>query len=168
MRQIAKLSARAVRRLIPVGFWWSEATPDLPHPRKFVDSEWNSAERQAVIHYLESAYQTPVYYRGFSWCRFGCQGPNGSQDHTDRTFVFPEGFVHYIREHSVRPDDRFLEHVRSLNFRIPELRRSRLSSWLRRLGQGTAGLSRAPLNKLLKLPAAGFSQSVGLARLESW
>src|SRR5262245_12174601 len=131
-RQTANLSARELRRLIPVGYWWSEETPYLPHPHNFIALEWDATERQAAIRYLESAYKTSDY-RGFSWCRLGCQGMNGNQDHTDGTFIFPEGFVHYVREHHIRPDERFLEHARSLNFRMPDLRRSRLSLLLRRL-----------------------------------
>jgi hypothetical protein len=120
MRRTADLSDRAIRRLVPIGFWWSEHAPDLPHPRSFIDLEWDSTERRAVLYYLESAYRTPYICCGWSQCRF-CQKPNGTRDHTDGTFIFPEGLVHYIRKHSVRPEERFLEYMRSLNFRMADL-----------------------------------------------
>jgi hypothetical protein len=121
LRCTADLSDEAVRQLTRVGFWWSEQTPDLPHPRDYVDLKWNPTERQGVVHYLESAYHTPFVSCGWSWCRFGCQGWNGTRNLTDGTYLFPEGFVHYVRDHFVRPDEPFLDHVRALNLRMPEL-----------------------------------------------
>ena len=93
MRRIADLSHADLRRLIPIGFWRSEDRPELPHPRQFVSSGWCSELLPDI----------------------------GTEDLTDGTFLFPEGLAHYVRVHSVRPDQRFLEHMRSLEFRVPRL-----------------------------------------------
>ena len=54
---------------------------------------------------------------GPSWRRFGC----GREDLTGGTFLFPEGLAHCLRGHSVPPDQRSLEQMRSLEFRVPRL-----------------------------------------------
>jgi hypothetical protein len=45
----------------------------------------------------------------------------GSQDLTDGTWLYPEGFVHYLRHHRVKPPADFLEHLRRNNFELPIL-----------------------------------------------
>lgn len=97
---------------------------DLPDPRTLIDAQWDPQERQRVVEYLEQAYGTPWHYMGFSWCRFRCGIPDsamGSGERTDGTWLFPEGYVHYVREHGVKPSERFLTHVRRVGFRIPAL-----------------------------------------------
>src|SRR5688572_28369204 len=92
-------------RLKPVGFWCSELEPELPHPRDFVDADWDPNERKKVIHYLKSAYEFRRY-RGFSWCRMSCTGiPRdiGSRDLTDGVWIFPQGLAHYVRLHQLKP-----------------------------------------------------------------
>jgi hypothetical protein len=107
-----------------VGYWRSPEQPDLPHPGDFVDASWDAAERRKVIEYLDDAYQTPMFSFGPSWCRMGCAGiPKdiGTQDLTDGVWLFPEGLVHYVRHHAVRPPEAFLEHLRGRDFRHADL-----------------------------------------------
>ena len=111
-------------KLKRVGFWRSEREPFLPDPKTFVDESWDASERQGVIAYLESSYYMPVAQGGPSWCRFGCSPrPTdiGTQDLTDGTWLFPEGLVHYLRSHAVKPPAEFLEHIRRSDYRVPEL-----------------------------------------------
>ncbi len=120
----ADLSDSQLARLKRVGFWWSPDEPDLPHPRDDVDPSWDRVERDRVIAYLESCYQPPYMYFGYSWCRLGCpDAPDdiGTQDRTDGTWVFPEGLVHYVRHHDLKPPAEFLDHVRGLDFTVPRL-----------------------------------------------
>ena len=109
-----------------VGYWQSEDQPDLPHPRDFVDPTWDEEERAKVVAYLDDAY----YVRGamgYSWCRMGCPETldglreMGNKDFTDGLWVFPEGLVHYVKKHSVKPDPSFLEHIRKNEYKIPVL-----------------------------------------------
>lgn len=54
--------------------------------------------------------QSVVEYKGYSACRV-CGLRNGSMEYRltmgDTTFVWPEGYIHYIRDHGVRPDPDF-------------------------------------------------------------
>jgi len=82
-----------------------------PDVRKFVSRNWNAEERQVVAEYVEDQRFRSAVYFGSSRCRF-CGKENGVADFTDKTYVWPEGFGHYLREHSVRPPLEFVAHVR--------------------------------------------------------
>ena len=124
MHRIADISLEQLANLKRVGFWKSDREPSLPDPRTLVDPAWDSGERGRVIAYLDSSYYVPVAQGGPSWCRFGCSprpADIGTQDLTDGTWVFPEGLVHYLRTHGVRPPDDFLTHIRERGFRVTGL-----------------------------------------------
>jgi len=124
VRKTADLSGAEIRALKQVGFWWSEERPDLPHPRDAVDPDWFDSEGEQLLSYLEQAHHLPYAYFGFSWCRLGCPdipADIGTQDLTDGTYLFPEGLMHYVRVHAVRPPHEFLEHVRAQGYRAPKL-----------------------------------------------
>jgi hypothetical protein len=124
MRRTANIPLEQLAKLKRVGFWRSDREPSLPDPKMLVDQRWDTAERERVIAYLDASYYVPVAQAGPSWCRFGCSPrPRdiGTQDLTDGTWVFPEGFVHYLRSHGVKPQPEFLEHIREHGFRVAEL-----------------------------------------------
>jgi len=117
-----RLIRRPPRPLKRFGYWWSPEEPELPHPRDYVDASWGAGERQSVVAYLTNAYY--LYpWMGFSWCRLGCPDSTymGAWDMTDGTWLFPEGLVHYVAHHGVKPREEFLEDVRRAGFRMPEL-----------------------------------------------
>lgn len=121
MHLTADITMEHLARLKRVGFWRSDKEPSLPDPRTLVDQAWDIGERDRMIAYLENSYFIPVAQGGPSWCRFGCSPRPldiGTQDLTDGTWVFPEGFVHYVRSHGVKPPVEFLEHVRQRHFRV--------------------------------------------------
>jgi hypothetical protein len=123
-KQLAEMRLSEIDLLPRVGFWWSPDEPDLPHPRDFVDESWDESERRRVIEYLETSYLVPYVACGLSWCRMGCPGVPadiGSQDLTDGTWLYPEGFVHYLRHHRVKPPANFLEHLLRNRFEMPIL-----------------------------------------------
>jgi len=82
----------------------------LPIPSDYVDQNWDYKERLAVMDHLESGKEYEAW-KGYSSCRFGCIHDNGSVDFTDGTYVWPEGFVHYIQVHGVKPPQEFIDHV---------------------------------------------------------
>jgi hypothetical protein len=109
-----------------VGYWRSDPFSDLPHPKDYVDSQWNSEERLKVMQYLEAGY-TLAQCMGPSWCRMGCENIwMGSHDFTDGTWVYPEGYVHYLDIHGVRPPDEFLEHIRVNDYSMPVFSEDRI------------------------------------------
>jgi hypothetical protein len=100
-----------------IGYWKSDDRPDLPDPADFVDTQWDDHERDMVAWYFESAPRLRTY-GGPSTCRI-CGVENGSGMHSDGTYLWPEGFAHYIGEHNVRPPVELLQPVWQ---RIRELR----------------------------------------------
>jgi hypothetical protein len=124
VRILASMLMSQFERMPRVGYWGSPQEPGLPHPADFVDASWDSAERQKVIEYLEGSYQIPMFSCGPSWCRMGCAGhPRdiGTEDLTDGVWIYPEGLVHYVRHHGVRPPQAFLDHLRGRDFRHADL-----------------------------------------------
>jgi hypothetical protein len=110
-----------IQNLKRVGFWWSPEEPKLPHPREYIDQSWDSLERDRAISYLEQSYHLTRFSLGYSWCRFGCKSKSemGNGECTDGVWLFPEGFLHYVRHHAVIPPHEFLAHMRKMNFRVP-------------------------------------------------
>ena len=49
--------------------------------------------------------------------------------------MYPESLQHYISEHAVKPPEEFLEHLRALDFQVPQLP-SALPRLLRLLSDG--------------------------------
>lgn len=92
-----------------VGFWRSDARPDLPDPAALVDPEWSGWERDELVYYL-SGGSCGRAYMGYSICRI-CGERNGSGELTDGTYLWPEGLRHYVAEHNVRLPAEFVAHA---------------------------------------------------------
>jgi hypothetical protein len=104
--------------LVRLGYWLGADAPGWPDPRSFVDQDWDSDERDEVTSYVRRGL-VARRYMGPSLCRL-CGTPVGSLELSDGTFIWPEGFAHYISEHSVRPPQRFLEHIREQTTELEE------------------------------------------------
>jgi hypothetical protein len=89
----------------------SRALGVTPYPpvERFIDLAWNPRERAAVLAYVRNGRVCESYF-GWSDCRL-CGAENGSRDLTDGTYVWPEGFGHYIEKHAVKPPSDFVHHV---------------------------------------------------------
>lgn len=98
-------------RLRAIGFWRSvkDERPTLPDPRDFVDPDWDARERETVVDYLRAGRRVRPQM-GSSRCRL-CGSSSGSAEQTDGTYLWPEGYAHYVSEHAVRPPREFVEHV---------------------------------------------------------
>jgi len=117
------------RRLLLMGYWRTEeeeeeggGEPAWPHPRDFIDDSWDVEERDRVITYVDSAYIL-CGWLGPAPCRLGCPDftyDMGNHDLTDGTWLFPEGYAHYLRHHGLKPDEAFLAHVRRMGYRVPD------------------------------------------------
>jgi hypothetical protein len=98
-----------------VGYWRDEEDPRAPDPRKQTDL-WNEVERARVIKHLRRG-KRHAGWMGYSWCRFECgiaDSKMGSSDLTDGVWIWPEGFVHYVEKHNVKPDQKFVDYVMRL------------------------------------------------------
>lgn len=82
----------------------------LPKPQDYIDDTWDVTERELVINYLENV-KVVEHWRGYSYCRFGCDTNMGTTCKSDGSYTFPEGFIHYLKEHSVKPPQQFINHV---------------------------------------------------------
>ncbi len=103
-----------------IGYWASSGDPEadayfqkgleLPWPEDFIWSNWNEDVRAVVSEHLKNG-KPVAQWRGSSACRFGCDLNNGYQDLSDGTYVWPEGFAHYVEAHNVKPPQEFIRHV---------------------------------------------------------
>ncbi len=101
-----------------IGFWVDEDDDfdeNLPHPREFVDENWDPRERAVVLDYLQNGNEYMACL-GCSWCRFRCgiaDSEMGSKTLSDGAYIWPEGYPHYIEHHNVKPPEDFLNHVKA-------------------------------------------------------
>ena len=103
------------------GFWYSKYEPHLPMP---VASGWTSAEAQSFAEKLTKveAKAERMGYMGLSTCRlcpnFGNSAPpfgkmNGSREFNLEEWTWPEGLMHYIVSHDLKPSAEFVAFIES-------------------------------------------------------
>ena len=120
-----EIEVKWARRLNRIGYWSHGESPGREtedqffiHPNRLVDSNWELECRDQIIQYLKSA-PSVWHYRGLSLCRFGC-GQNGSGEHSDGEWCWPEGLAHYVEQHHVKLPDDFVTHMRQNAFTVPK------------------------------------------------
>lgn len=90
-----------------VGFWLSGecGTEEVASE---VDPDWEKTpEYTAVVKFCMKPDST-ISYRGWSNCRVcGCR--NGNQEYHREGFIFPQGYLHYVMEHNVKPPQPFID-----------------------------------------------------------
>lgn len=94
-----------------VGFWESDEEPMTK-----VDFGWDPAERALVAEYLKKG-EVANRWLGSAYCRMGCMNGRmwsemGSRDFTDGTWIWPEGYPHYLEVHGVKPPESFVKWVK--------------------------------------------------------
>ena len=99
------------------GFWRKndEQESDLPSPVPSdvpVDSTF-LASLMSVQNRLRSSFQFRDY-DGRSKCRL-CGQQNGSGEYVTQKFVWPEGYLHYMRVHNVSPNPEFVWYITQLD-----------------------------------------------------
>ena len=110
---------------VQVGYWrsreyqkeaetiWGKqysAPSDLPWPIDLVDHQWHGTyEWVAVMDYLHLRPPRVDHTFGLSTCRI-CKSENGSDTHCDGAYYWPEGYIHYVRDHHVKPPQDFIDH----------------------------------------------------------
>jgi hypothetical protein len=92
-----------------IGYWKAEFRDGYPAPQWIADQA-EASDSQRVAAYLESGWAAS-WSPGLSWCRFGC-GYCGASELSDGVWLWPDGLVHYVREHHVALPAEFIVHVR--------------------------------------------------------
>lgn len=95
-----------------IGYWAERqgALSGLPWPGDLIDLNWDRTERTAVVEYLKAGNKGPMEF-GYAPCRLCDKPDNGGCDMSDGVWTWPEGYVHYVQEHGVKPPDEFIQHA---------------------------------------------------------
>lgn len=117
---------------IVIGYWAEQGKPDSPYPdpHELIDPDQPREERFAVVDYLTRGLVARAYL-GRSRCRICGDPKNGHLELTDGTFLWPEGLVHYVRDHNVRLPTAFVEHILQQDDRLHSRRDDRAEWWRR-------------------------------------
>ncbi|MES2641304.1 MAG: hypothetical protein V4850_17570 [Myxococcota bacterium] len=95
--------------LLLIGLRKERLADQFPFPME-IEGPLDADVRAAVANHLASG-AVAERYRGHSHCRYGCAGDLGHDDLSDGTWVWPEGFAHYVQHHGVLVPPAFLAHV---------------------------------------------------------
>lgn len=96
-----------------IGFWASSHEPGLPAPVGVPTKAVNQDEFCHKFEQLQKYCDKLMNYeqfRGFSYCRI-CNMANGSRTYYYSNWAWPQGLLHYIREHNVRMPLEFIQFV---------------------------------------------------------
>lgn len=94
-----------------IGYWHRDpkyGSISMPHPGHFIVPDWDPEQKEKVAQYLRNG-KTLISWRGPSSCRLCFTHVDGYRCFTDGEWVWPEGLVHYIEEHNVRPPQDFID-----------------------------------------------------------
>jgi hypothetical protein len=115
--------------------YWEDDVPGLGAVDA-VDANWDDAEeKQMVTMYLQRAFASTTdedtdntnnkphndcdigaprvlkSWRGLASCRI-CDEILGNTCHGDANYNWPDGYLHYLEQHQVKPPQHFIDHVR--------------------------------------------------------
>lgn len=103
-----------------IGYWHDEGRGSAQNA---VEEGWDPNEREMVLNYLKLASKDKddgndkdvphvlQQWRGLAFCRI-CEEMIGNSCNGDSKYNWPEGYAHYIEKHSVKPPQKFIDHVR--------------------------------------------------------
>lgn len=101
------------------GYWWSEREPQFPKPehsnipfenKDKVIEKLKDLQINRLKEFQGNRRVSITHFKGFSICRC-CKQSNGSGEYSHKNWKWPEGLLHYIEAHNVRPSDDFLKEV---------------------------------------------------------
>jgi len=100
--------------LIEVGFWrrYQDASIDPSDSRPWPEHSVQRTSHEIVMSYLESGFMESIEF-GYAQCRLcgACEPALGCLSLTDGKYVWPEGLVHYLREHHIMLPAEFKAHA---------------------------------------------------------
>jgi hypothetical protein len=96
------------------GFWYSKDEPNLPKPKQMREtSEWVSRGKPRKFFILLSRVERKARCKGCkgsSICRI-CKNRNGSCTFFYKNWEWPDGLMHYIKNHNVKPSREFIQFI---------------------------------------------------------
>ncbi|WLQ13282.1 hypothetical protein O5O45_26500 [Hahella aquimaris] len=105
-----------------IGFW-SDRYEDGVTPT-YLCGELHSDLKAKVIGYLKNGVRG-MSFLGYARCRFECEDSEtnvlGSADLTDGKWIWPEGLYHYVEKHDLLLPRKFIDHLVSIDFVLPEI-----------------------------------------------
>lgn len=101
--------------------YWKDIKYNSYDSKRFsipIANSWNVTEeyKKIVIEAIETVYNNGYVtsYHGDSYCRI-CDVNNGSSESKvefgDVSFVIPSGYIHYLKKHNVKPDERLMKYI---------------------------------------------------------
>ena len=112
-------------------YWYGTDEESKKYPMP-VENSWNDTpeRKEEFLKKLRAllSKSSAIHYKGFSTCRL-CGKVNGSQEFEVRTelmtFYIPEGYLHYLTDHNVQPDEDLYgillgENLTNTNLQSPE------------------------------------------------
>uniref|UniRef100_A0A6M3L0S4 Uncharacterized protein n=1 Tax=viral metagenome TaxID=1070528 RepID=A0A6M3L0S4_9ZZZZ len=103
---------------IKEGFWYGKKEPNLPFPKTSDDKKWMNKKIKFIrkLERIEDIIESSINigkissYKGFSKCRI-CKQKVGSREFEFKNWIWPEGFLHYIEKHNIKPTDDFIKFI---------------------------------------------------------
>jgi hypothetical protein len=93
------------------GFWKNKDNPNLPFPIANNEKWIGQDEFVEKLKEIEKSL-SKTDYRGWSTCRLcKIKTMNGIGEYRCNIWLWPEGFLHYVEKHNVRPSLAFQEFV---------------------------------------------------------
>ena len=86
------------------GYWRASYAPELPMPTP--DVEWPERDEFLAKLTMVERLAREFHTKGWSNCRV-CGDMNGSVEYALDGWRWPEGLVHYLSDHGVRPTPDF-------------------------------------------------------------
>ena len=97
-----------------VGYWSNPRQPETniyptPIPQ---DKHWKGQKLfcDALMKIQNDPKTRRESYKGSAICRI-CQKQNGSSEFSTSNWRWPEGFLHYIKDHNIKPEQEFTDWV---------------------------------------------------------
>lgn len=113
------------------GFWYSKSKKHLPMPietKTPVCNEWV----QKLTSVIYSRFTTSMGFMGYSHCRLCDKWCNGSHTYLivykHIECAFPQGLLHYYRDHNVQPDPWFVNFINMI-YKKENIKASKKTTW---------------------------------------
>jgi len=103
------------------GFWKASEldSEELPWVHDFTDENWNPKDKERLLAYIYNCPLVIVSGSIRTKCLL-CDDELASSDFvSDGEWLWPKDLTHYMMKHFVRLPDKFIEHIRKMNYDCP-------------------------------------------------